>query len=64
VSQPRDIELQVGRNAAGDLTVTGEFTVALSAHAIERPKFLVMKLADEQLVNIDLTLQPVAKEGP
>jgi polyisoprenoid-binding protein YceI len=64
VSQPRDIDLVVARTAAGSLKVSGEFTVSLSAHAIERPKFLVMKLADEQRVSIDLTLDPAIKEGP
>lgn len=63
VVQQREIPLRVTRTAEGNLHITGEFPIALSDHAIERPKFLVMKLADEQLVQVDLVAVP-AEEKP
>jgi len=41
----------------GSLTVSARFMVKLSDHEIKRPKFLVMKLADEQAVKVTLNLQ-------
>jgi len=43
----------------GRLQVETRFPVRLSDHAIKRPKFLVMKLADEQQVHVRLLLQEV-----
>jgi polyisoprenoid-binding protein YceI len=61
VSQPRDIEADVTLAADGSLAIAAEFMVSLEAHAIDRPKFLVMKLADEQQVRVSLLARP---EGP
>jgi hypothetical protein len=44
----------------GSVMVTAGFVVKLSDHDIERPRFLVMKLADEQKVTVELTARPVA----
>lgn len=41
----------------GRLQVFAEFPVKLSDHAIKRPKFLVMKVADEQQVQVRLLLE-------
>ena len=54
VKKDHDVTLNLTRGADNTVTITGEFPVLLSEHAIERPKFLVMKLADEQLVVINL----------
>jgi len=54
VKKDHDVPLELTRSADNTVTVTGEFPVLLSEHAIDRPKFLVMKLADEQLVVINL----------
>ena len=55
VSQPRDITAQVTLEADGSLSVVAQFPVSLEDHEIKRPKFLVMKLADEQQVRVSLT---------
>ncbi len=54
VRKDHEVTLNLKRNNDGTVAITGEFPVLLSEHAIERPKFLVMKLADEQLVVINL----------
>ncbi len=54
VKKDHEVTLNLKRSGDGTVTITGEFPVLLSEHAIERPKFLVMKLADEQLVVINL----------
>lgn len=51
------IPATVTMTAAGDLEVTAEFQVKLSDHDIKRPRFLVMKLADEQAVAVALKLR-------
>jgi polyisoprenoid-binding protein YceI len=57
VAREMTIPATVTMSEAGDLTVTASFQVKLSDHEIKRPKFLVMKLADEQAVTIDLALR-------
>lgn len=54
VKKDHDVTLKLTRGSGNSVTITGEFLVLLSEHAIDRPKFLVMKLADEQLVVINL----------
>ena len=54
VKKDHDVTLNLTRGSDNTVTITGEFPVLLSEHAIERPKFLVMKLADEQLVVVNL----------
>lgn len=47
----------------GTLTVRAQFPVLLADHRIERPKVLMLKLADEQKVAITLTATPAAPAG-
>ncbi len=61
VSQPRDITAEVTLEDDGSLTVVAGFEVSLEDHDIDRPKFLVMKLADEQQVKVSLKAH---REGP
>lgn len=51
---PADLTLA----ADGTLTVRAQFTVLLSDHQIDRPKVLMLKLADEQKVSVTLTARP------
>jgi polyisoprenoid-binding protein YceI len=44
----------------GSVAVTTAFVVKLSDHDIDRPRFLVMKLADEQKVRVELVARPAA----
>ncbi|MBK8164954.1 MAG: YceI family protein [bacterium] len=61
VVQPLACEARLTRATDGRLTVEAAFAVKLSDHAIDRPKFLVMKLADEQQVKVTLVLRPEAQ---
>ena len=61
VVQPLACEARLTRTTDGRLTVETAFAVKLSDHAIDRPKFLVMKLADEQQVKVTLVLRPEAR---
>lgn len=54
VVRPLTVDATVTLAADGTLTVTTGFPVKLSDHAIDRPQFLVMKLADEQRVQVRL----------
>lgn len=56
----RDMQCDLTVTLAGDgsLRVQGEFPVLLSEHDIPRPKFLVLKVADEQKVRVDLMARP------
>ena len=58
VSRPRDIEAEVTLAADGSLDVVVQFSVSLEDHAIDRPGFLAMKLADEQQVRVRLRAWP------
>ena len=58
VSRPRDLAAEVTLAADGALVVDVQFTVSLEDHAIDRPGFLVMKLADEQQVRVKLHALP------
>ncbi len=53
----REVELPVALALAADgtLTVRAEFNVLLTDHQIDRPKVLMLKLADEQKVSVSLT---------
>lgn len=57
VAREMTIPATVTMTATGDLEVTADFQVKLSDHDIERPRFLVMKLADEQAVSVVLKLR-------
>ncbi len=56
VARPLTCRVQVRDLGGGRLEVDATFAVKLSDHAIKRPKFLVMKVADEQQVNVRLLL--------
>jgi len=58
VTRTLECDVLLRRDEAGGVTVTSAFPVLLSDHDIPRPKFLVMKLADEQSVAITFKLQP------
>ncbi|HPF70286.1 MAG TPA: YceI family protein [Candidatus Krumholzibacteria bacterium] len=60
VTRPLTAEVTLVRGDGDALAVEAAFIVRLEDHAIERPKFLVMKLADEQAVtaHLDLERQP------
>jgi polyisoprenoid-binding protein YceI len=58
VRQPVTCDITLEYRTDGTLAMTTEFPVKLSDHAIKRPRFLVMKLADEQKVRIRLKAGP------
>ena len=57
VTRPLECPVWLHRQDNGDVVVEAAFPVLLSDHDIERPKFLVMKLADEQKVDVRFTLR-------
>lgn len=60
VARPLTVEATVTLGPDGALRVDTAFPVKLSDHAIDRPQFLVMKLADEQQVRVQLVAAPEA----
>lgn len=62
VSRELTVPADVTMGADGSLRVSAAFVVKLSDHEIDRPRFLVMKLADEQEVAVELRL--ARKEAP
>ncbi len=59
VKKNHEVTLTLTLANDGTVRIQGEFPVKLSEHDIKRPKFLVMKLADEQKVVVDI----VARQG-
>lgn len=59
VARPMTCRVQVRDLGDGRIQVETEFPLKLSDFAIKRPKFLVMKLADEQKVHVLLLLKEV-----
>jgi polyisoprenoid-binding protein YceI len=57
VRRPVACTITLSRPTVDTLAVTSEFRVKLSDHEIERPKMLVMKLADEQRVRVSLAMR-------
>jgi len=57
VTRPLECPVWLHLQDNGDVVVEAAFPVLLSDHDIERPKFLVMKLADEQKVDVRFTLR-------
>ncbi len=53
-----EYEVQLTLEENGVLLVAAEFVVSLEDHAIKRPKFLIMKLADEQKISVALRATP------
>ena len=57
VAREMTCTVTVDRQDAATLAVRAEFGILLPDHAIERPKFLFLKLAEDQEVKVDLVLQ-------
>jgi polyisoprenoid-binding protein YceI len=55
VSREMELPVDLALAADGTLTVQAHFTVLLSDHQIDRPKVVMLKLADEQKVSVSLT---------
>ena len=53
-----EYEVQLTLEESGVLLVVADFVVSLEDHAIKRPKFLIMKLADEQKISVALRATP------
>ncbi len=64
VVKPLTLRAKLALSLDGVLTVTADFPVRLSDHAIPRPGFLTMKLADEQRVSLHLEARPAAETAP
>jgi len=65
VVRPLVCDVTIRPQDDGSVAVATDFVVLLSDHDIERPRFLVMKLADEQKVAVRLKARPAARgEGP
>lgn len=62
VRQPLTCDVRLSPGRDGSVEVAATFPVLLSDHAIKRPRFLVMKLADEQQVTVRFVMRPEA--GP
>lgn len=58
VRRTMECAIYLDRTGTGTLKVSAGFPVLLSDHAMERPKFLVMKLADKQMVDVAFVLHP------
>jgi len=58
VTRPLRTEVTLRLRDDGAVEATAEFPVSLAAHDIPRPKFLMLKLADEQLVRATIVARP------
>ena len=58
ITRPLEVSAQVTLATSGELMVESSFPVKLSDHEIDRPQFLVMKLADVQQVRVNLIARP------
>jgi polyisoprenoid-binding protein YceI len=63
VTREVEYDVELSMDQAGMLAVMSEFTVKLSDYDIKRPKFLIMKLADEQVVKVSLIAHPISEGG-
>jgi polyisoprenoid-binding protein YceI len=57
VRRPVVVPLELSRPTEGTIVVKGAFPVRLADYGIPRPQMLLMKLAEEQLVRVALTLE-------
>jgi polyisoprenoid-binding protein YceI len=64
VVKPMTCHARLDLSRDGVLTVATDFPVRLSDHAIPRPGFLTMKLADEQRVSLRLVARPADGSAP
>lgn len=58
VARERSLAVTIAHRDDGSITVETRFPVVLSEHDIPRPKFLMMKLAEEQDVQLELVAIP------
>ena len=58
VAREVEYELELSLGEDGALHVVTSFPVSLEDHKIKRPKFLIMKLSDEQKVTVTLRATP------
>lgn len=64
VVKPLTCHARLELSRDGVLTIAADFPVRLSDHAIARPGFLTMKLADEQRVRLRLEARPADGSAP
>jgi polyisoprenoid-binding protein YceI len=58
VTREREISVHVRRDENGILSVRTEFMISLADHEIPLPKFLMMKLADTQRIEVSFRAHP------
>lgn len=63
VARDRTIDALVSLRPDGALEIVAEFTVELGDHEIPRPKFLMMKLSEEQRIQVHLVAVAPAQES-
>jgi polyisoprenoid-binding protein YceI len=61
VSREVELPVELALAADGTLTVHAQFNVLLTEYQIDRPKVLMLKLADEQKVSVSLTARTTAE---
>ena len=64
VVKPLTCRADLSLSRDGVLTIVADFPVRLSDHAIPRPGFLTMKLADEQRISLRLEARPAGSGAP
>lgn len=57
IRRPVVFNIRLSRPSADTIEATAEFPVRLADHEITRPQVLMLKLADEQRVRVDLVLE-------
>jgi polyisoprenoid-binding protein YceI len=62
VTVERSIPVRARLLPDGALEIRSEFRVSLEDHEIPRPKFLLLKLADEQRITLQLLARPVDQQ--
>lgn len=62
VAQERSLAVTIEHRDDGTVAVSTRFRVALAHHDIPRPKFLMVKLAEEQDVRLELVATPDTSE--
>ncbi len=60
ITRAVEMDVELVLDQSGILQVTSQFSIYLSDYDIKRPQFLVMKLADDQKVNVKFRAHPVA----
>jgi polyisoprenoid-binding protein YceI len=61
VTQPLTVSARATLATDGSLTAVAQFVVKLTDHDIDRPGFLLLRLADEQQVEVTLVARPEAE---